>query len=331
MSKEIYPLSKMGNKETFSTVDNIISTVENFLNKNNISNKKIILGFSSGPDSCALALIINELKTKLNLEVTLAYFNHNWREEALEEEKFTKEFAEKYDFQTIIKKAPKTAQKTEEVARDLRYEFFENCAKKTKTDVVLLAHNKNDNIETLVYRVIKGTSIKGLCAIPNKRGIYYRPLLEISKSEILDFLKIKNQEYMIDLSNKDTKYKRNLIREEILPLFEKINPNYINNIEILIKNAISTREIVEKELNELKEEVFIEENLIRDKFLSKSKAQRYELLNDFLGDNLKYRNYKNIKKFDDFILENKNSKISVNKELFLEIKKNKIYYKKAKL
>ena len=195
----------------------------------------------------------------------------------------------------------------------------------------MLAHNKNDNIETLVYRVIKGTSIKGLCAIPSKRGIYYRPLLEVLKSDILEFLNIKNQEYKIDLSNKDTKYKRNLIREEILPMFEKINPNYVNNIEILIKNAISTREIVEKELNELKNEVFNGEILIQDKFLSKTKAQRYEILNDFLGDNLKYRNYKNIKKFDDFILENKHSKISVNKKLFLEIKKNKIYYKEAKL
>lgn len=324
-------MSRESEKNILSTVDNIISTVENFLNENNIKNKNIILGFSSGPDSTALALIVNELKEKLNLNITLAYFNHGWREEAKEEEFFTKEFAKKYGFNVIIKKAPKNSLKTEEIARELRYEFFENCAKKQKTDVVLLAHNKNDNIETLVYRVIKGTSIKGLCAIPSKRGIYYRPLLEVLKSDILEFLNIKNQEYKIDLSNKDTKYKRNLIREEILPMFEKINPNYVNNIEILIKNAISTREIVEKELNELKNEVFNGEILIQDKFLSKTKAQRYEILNDFLGDNLKYRNYKNIKKFDDFILENKHSKISVNKKLFLEIKKNKIYYKEAKL
>ena len=167
----------------------MIKTVENFIINEKIQNKTVVLGFSTGPDSCALALILNKLKEKYSLNIVLAYFNHGWREEAKEEEIFTKEFALQHNFNYEIKQAPKNSKKNEETARNLRYSFFEKVAKKYKTNVVFLAHNKNDNIETLIYRIIKGTSIKGLNSIPQKREIYYRPLLEIEKKEILTFLK----------------------------------------------------------------------------------------------------------------------------------------------
>jgi hypothetical protein len=100
----------------------------------------------------------------------------------------------------------------------------------------------------------------------------------------------------------------------------------MDSIENLIKNAISTREIVDNVLLELKKELISDNQVDREKYILKTQALRYEFLNDFIGDKLKYRNYKNIKKFDDFILENKNSQISVNKELYLRIKKNKIFF-----
>ena len=305
----------------------MILEVKNFLEKYNIKNKKVIVGFSAGPDSSAMAFLLSKLSVEFNLKLVLAYFNHNWRvEEAKKEEEFTKDFALKIGAEYVIEKAPNDSLKTEEMARELRYSFFERVADKFSTDVVLLAHNKNDNIETLIYRVIKGTGITGLCSIPEKRDIYYRPLLNITKSQILEYLKENNVEYKIDSSNEDVKYKRNLIRKEILPLFENVNSSYLDSIENLIKNAISTREIVDDVLKNLKVELLIDNQIIQDKYLSQSKALRYEFLNNFIGDKLKYRNYKNIKKFDDFILENKNSQISVNKELYLRIKKNRIYF-----
>ena len=300
--------------------------VKNFLEKYNIKNKKVIVGFSAGPDSCAMAFLLSKLANEFNLKLILAYFNHNWRvEEAKSEEEFTKDFALKIGSEYVIEKAPLDCSKTEETARDLRYSFFENIAKKYQSDTVILAHNKNDNIETLIYRVAKGTGTAGLCSIPQHRDIYYRPLLNISKAQILNYLIENNIEFKIDSSNENIKYKRNLIRKEILPLFEKINPIYLDSIENLIKNAISTREIVDDVLKNLELELLENGQIIQDKYLSKSMALRYEFLNRFIGDKLKYRNYKNIKKFDDFILENKNSQISVNKELYLRIKKNKIY------
>ena len=307
----------------------MILEVEQFLNKYQIQNNKAIVGFSAGPDSVTLAFILSKLAKKYNLQLILAYFNHNWRpDEAQIEQDFAKDFAKKINAEFYFEVAPSDCLKNEETARELRYHFFENAMKKFDTDIVFLAHNKNDNIETLVYRIIKGTGIKGLCSIPEKRDSYYRPMLNITKEEILKFIFENKLEYKIDSTNEDVKYKRNLIRKEILPLFNKINSNYLNNIENLIANASMTREIVQNEIEKLNLELIENNEINREKYLSKSMALRYEFLNSFLGDKLKYRNYKNIKKIDDFILENKSSQISLNRELFLKIKKNKIFYVK---
>ena len=99
----------------------MINIVRDFLNKYEIKNKPVVIAFSSGPDSCALARILNDLKSEFNIEITLAYFNHMWRNEAKMEEEFTAEFADKFNMNYIIGKAQKDIQKNEETARDLRY------------------------------------------------------------------------------------------------------------------------------------------------------------------------------------------------------------------
>ncbi len=306
----------------------MINETEKFLEKYKIKNKTVILGFSAGPDSCALALILDKLKIKYNLKIVLCYFNHNWRKEALEEETFTKEFVKEHKLKFYTEKAPSNLPKTEECARNARYEFFEKCARKYKTDVVFLAHNKNDNVETLVYRIIKGTSINGLTAIPQKREIFYRPLLKIGKKEILNFLDKNNQIYKTDSSNTDTKYKRNLIRKEILPLFEKINPKYLNSIENLIQNSINAKKIIDDKIKEVEHELIKNKTFSKTQYQALGKEIRLEIINNFIGEFLKYRNTQNLEKFDNFILNNENSKISINSDLFLKIKNDNVYIEK---
>ena len=309
----------------------MIETVKTFLKKYNIKNKSVVIGFSSGPDSCALALLISKLKEEFNLDIILAYFNHNWRKEAKEEELFTIEFANKLKAKYYIEQAPDTVKKTEETARELRYEFFERCAKKFKSNIVLLGHNKNDNIETLIYRLIKGTSIKGLTSIPENRDIYYRPLLKIEKKDILEYLKTNKIKYKIDISNEDIKYKRNLIRKNIMPQMALINQNYLNSIENLINNAINTRNILNDVISAIQNKI-IQNNAIKlDKFIELNQSIRLEILNNFLGGYLKYRNSKNLFKFDDFILNATQNKISINKDCFLIKKNNKIYIEKKSI
>ncbi len=302
--------------------------VEKFLDEFNIRNKCVILAYSAGPDSTFLLLMLNELKEKFNLKIILAYFNHGWRKEAKKEEDFTLKIAEDFGFEAVIGRALKDKKQTEETARELRYEFLEKTAKKFSTDVVFLAHNKNDNIETLLYRVFKGTSLKGLCSIPKVRGIYYRPLLSIEKKDILNYLKEKKQDYKIDSSNNDTKYKRNLIRNEILPLIEKINPNYINNIDILIKNANNSTKIIDNIIKKIENEIIADNKIKTKEFLNLDKAYRYEILNNYLKQYLKYRDYKTISKIDDFILNNLNKRTSLNNSRFIRVKKDFIFIEK---
>ena len=303
----------------------MIKILSDFLKKYNISDTKVMIAFSAGPDSCALAKLLLELKSEYNLEITLAYFNHMWRKEAELEEEFTKEFAVKNNLKYVIGKAPDALQINEETAREARYQFLYECAKNLDISVVFLAHNKNDNIETAVYRFIKGTSFKGLCAIPERRDIFYRPLLKIEKKEILDYLEKVGQNYMTDSSNSDTKYKRNYIRMNILPLFDKVNPNFINAIDNLITTSNFASVILQNTIDKVMSEIIIDNIIDRSKYLSFGKEYRYEILNAYLGNRLKFRDFKTIKKLDDFIVENPHSKTSLNKNEFLRTRKNKIF------
>lgn len=301
--------------------------IKKFLDDYDIKNKTVILGFSAGPDSCYLAYFINKLKSVYNLNPILAYFNHGWRKEAKKEEEFTKNFAKKLNFGCEIGYAPKDYKKTEEIARQYRYEFLYETANKYNCDVVLLGHNKNDNIETLLYRIIKGTSILGLKSIPKKREIFYRPMLDITKEEILDTLDKKNIAFLVDASNEDTKYKRNLIRKKIFPYLKEINPNFIENMNILIENAINSNKIIDDTLEKIKKEIIKENEIIFDKFIELENPYRLAILNDFLGDKLKYRDNKTLKKLDGLILKNE-KRSSINSDICLAIKKNKIFLEK---
>ena len=306
----------------------MLEIVKNFLIENNINNTTVQVGFSGGPDSVCLSLVLAELKEEFNLGIVLAYFNHGWRKEAKEEELFTIDFAKKYNLLYEIGIAPSDIKKTEEIARDYRYKFFEETAKKYNSKVVFLAHNKNDNIETLIYRIIKGTSIAGLCSIPKIRDIYYRPLLDVTKQEILEFLDEKKQDYRIDSSNLNQKYKRNLIRNKILPTFEEINPKYVDSINNLILNSIQAQKIIKCQIEKIKSEIFKDDKIFYEKYTKLDIELRLEILNDFIGGYLKYRNRKNLLMYDDFIMNNKHSKTSLNGDYYLRTRWKMIFIEK---
>ena len=303
----------------------MLELLDEFLAKYSIANKNVVIAFSGGPDSVVLASLIKNVADKYNLKPVLCYFNHRWRHEAFLEEEFTKNFAQKMGFQFYIERAPENSKKNEETARNLRYDFLYKCAKNFKTDAVLLAHNKNDNVETLIYRIIKGTSVSGLTSIPEHRDIFYRPMLDISKEDILNYIKENNLEYMYDSSNDCSVHARNLIRKEILPLFAKINPNYLQNISSLIENAALSRKILDKTVLDIYEQISFDSKINYDKFVKLEKEYRYEILNMILYDKLKNRDKKTILKLDNFILNNRNSKISINSNLFLIVNNDRIF------
>ena len=214
-------------------MNNLIKKVHDFLDEYELETAEspYIVAFSGGYDSMCLLHI---LKTITKHRIIAVHLNHNWRgEESLAEETKCKDFCKNIGVEFYSETLPDIVSKTETAARDARYEFFEKCAQKYNSNIVFTAHNANDNAETLIYRLAKGTSIDGLSGIAPVRDIFYRPLLKVLRAEIEAYCMENNLSPNTDSSNLNTKYKRNLIRHTIIPQLEQINQDAIIAINSL--------------------------------------------------------------------------------------------------
>ena len=175
---------------------NLTEKVKNFLVKYDLQDKTIIVGFSGGFDSMCLLDILSRIRQEeafFDMTVIAAHYNHNWRgEEALREQEICRLFAASRGFEFFTKTAPVGLKKSENEARIARYDFFEEALENFDADAVFTAHNRDDNAETVLYRVIKGTGLVGLKGISRKRDKFYRPLLDSSRMEILEYCNRNN-------------------------------------------------------------------------------------------------------------------------------------------
>ena len=214
--------------------------VENYISKGD----KVIIAFSGGCDSIFLLEMFLKIKEEYSLKIELAYLNHNLRTDSKEEEHFVKKIAKEkalflhkksLNISVIAKDKRKSI---EEIAREERYNFFEEISK--NVEKVALAHHIDDNIETFLFRLIRGTSLKGLKSIPSLREKFIRPLLKhFYKEEILNYLEENKIEYFKDYTNSLNIYTRNKIRNELIPLLEQYNPKIKRNLRDLIEEANS--------------------------------------------------------------------------------------------
>ena len=264
----------------------MIETIEKFLKKYNLLTEetKLLVAFSGGFDSCALLDSLYRLQKKHKFTLCAAHLNHGWRKESDNEENFCKNFCEARNILFISEKLLPNTPKTETAARHARYNFFEKAAHHFNTKLVLSAHTKSDNTETVIYRIAKGTGVNGLCAIKEKT-VYnsielFRPLLSLSRSDIEFYCNQNKLTPNNDLSNYDTKYKRNLIRHEILPILRKINPNIQSAINNLSENAVEEEEIVEEYLQIIKEKICDGNKIKTDKFITLSKPVKQKLIHN---------------------------------------------------
>lgn len=208
---------------------------------------KILIAFSGGPDSVFLYYFLK----KRGHELSLCYVNHNVRLDVENDIKFINEFSKKEEVPLYIKEI-KLEKFNEDIARKKRYEKLEECLKDINYDYIATGHNKNDNVETLIFRLLRGTGFDGLKGIPRKRGKIIRPILDISKEEILNYLNNNKIKYLIDYTNLENNYSRNKIRNLIFPIFKDINENFLDNISRLIQISnenIELKEKIKKELN----------------------------------------------------------------------------------
>ena len=207
--------------------------------KKYIVDKKLICGgdrvlcaLSGGGDSVALMIILNELREEFEFSLCAAHFNHGIRgAEADRDQEFSRELAKKLSvpFFTATEDIPKIAKENgeglEECARKRRYAFLFGTAEKQGCNKIATAHHATDNVETVLFHMIRGSGINGLGGIAPMRGDgVVRPLLCVSKTEVEEFLADRHQTFATDSTNTDTDMTRNFIRLKMLPLIYTINP-----------------------------------------------------------------------------------------------------------
>lgn len=193
----------------------------------------ILIAVSGGKDSMCLLHLFQRFSWK----IAVAHCNFMLRNEDSEkDEQFVKTYCNEnnipmYSIRFDTKQiAESKKQSIQETARILRYNWFEDLRIKHHFEYIATAHHANDSAETVIYNIIKGTGIKGLHGIKSKSNHIIRPLISFENNEILTYIHQNNIQYREDKSNAETKYARNFIRHEVLPLFNKININAVSTI-----------------------------------------------------------------------------------------------------
>ncbi len=209
---------------------------------------KVVVGVSGGPDSVFLLHVLTQLRHDFGLKIIVAHVNHRLRPEAKKDEDFVRHLSYQLNCpfysRSVQLKKTKDITSIEELARQARLKFFADLAQKLKTHTVALAHSQDDLAETVLMRLIRGTGLLGLGAMPPKRPLeditIIRPVLRVSRQEIESYLKKNKLSYRLDATNKSKKFFRNKIRLVLLPLLKKeFNPNIK---EVLANFSQTTRE-----------------------------------------------------------------------------------------
>lgn len=199
---------------------------------------KIVLGVSGGPDSVCLLNMFVRLQKKYALDLLIAHVNYNLRgNDSKKDEEFVRNLAGKFGLKFVLLTAKSAKKSGEETLRKIRYDFFEKIRKENGFDLIAVAHNSDDQVETFLMRVIRGAGLQGLSAMKYKNEKIIRPLLGISRKEILEFLKENKTSYRLDKTNRQNIFFRNKIRNKLLPYLEK---NFNRNIKQTISNSLES-------------------------------------------------------------------------------------------
>lgn len=264
---------------------------------------KVLCGLSGGADSVSLLLSLLELRDKLGIsEVLAVHVNHCLRgEESDRDEDYCRQLCRglSVDFRAVSCDVSGYAEKngisTEESARILRYGIFE---KYSDSHIIATAHNANDNLETVIHNLTRGSALKGICGIPPIRGNIVRPLLTVSREEIEIFLKNKNISFVTDSTNLSDDYTRNKIRHNVLPVLENINKSLVKTSVRSIDVLRLENDFIEQEVQKARKKCQLESGKFRG--LSEfHKVIRQRCLAEYLSEHSLPYDYKRLEKLDN--------------------------------
>ncbi len=260
--------------------------------------KKLLIAISGGIDSVVLTHLLNQL----NFTISLAHCNFGLRgKDSDQDELFVKQFAKKLQVPVFTKLfETKGAAKTEKLsiqmaARKLRYDWFDELTKEHKLNYIVTGHHADDNLETFLINTVRGTGLDGLTGIPKQNKNIIRPLLPFSREQIEDYAKEKKIVWREDVTNAETKYLRNKIRHDVIPILKELNPSLLTSFGQTIKNLKDSRQIVDDRIDEVHSKVVIPAhppaseagagiqkiNIKKLKELNNSRVYLYELLKDY--------------------------------------------------
>ncbi|WP_336005174.1 tRNA lysidine(34) synthetase TilS [Fusobacterium polymorphum] len=282
------------------------------------NNDIIVVGFSGGPDSVFLVEMLKKLQHFFNFKIYLVHINHLLRgEDADSDENFSFEYAKKNNLEIFIKRIPvkeiaKEIGKTlEEVGREERYKFFSEIYEKVRATKIATAHNKDDQIETFLFRLIRGTSLQGLEGIKIKNNNVIRPISEIYKKDILEYLNKNEIQYKIDKTNFENEFTRNSIRLDLIPFIEeRYNIKFKDKIFSLIKEI---RENNQNNSLNLSDYTDSENRIILEKTKFLSNFNKKNLLSLFLNKKNIEVNRNKINEISSLIKNNGTKKIDLDK------------------
>lgn len=314
-----------------------------FLRNNNLISRgdKLIVALSGGADSVFALYFFLKYKKLFDLTLIAVHINHSLRgKESDDDEQFCSDLCKKtgisfYSGKVDVKNyAAKNKLSIEEAARNLRYEKLYEFAGELNADKIVVAHNSNDNSETILLNFFKGAGIAGLSGIPVKRDKIIRPLLSLSKDEILFYLKKKNINFRFDSSNENIDFERNFIRQKIVPLIkEKINPKIDEALlknSTVIKNFYSSFQLYIKEIVEKYAEIS-DENIKLNLSVVKNYGNEIfgEILKVLFEDYLKLNfNYKNFEAISGLLGKQKGKKIQLSQKFFVIKEKDYLVFTK---
>ncbi len=256
-----------------------------------LNESKLLIAVSGGIDS----VVLTHLCHKLKLNFALVHCNFNLRsKESDRDEEFVLNLAENMDVEVFIESfdtenyADQNKVSIQMAARELRYNWFNELADQLKYDYILTAHQADDNLETFLINLSRGTGLEGLIGIPEINNKIVRPLLPFSREEIEVYAKANKFHWREDSSNASTKYLRNKLRLEVIPKLKEINPMFVQNFIKSQDFLQDSKTIIDDRIDDISEVIIKEINDAEIHFdisnileLSCPKAYLYELLNDY--------------------------------------------------
>ena len=262
--------------------ENIYKKVTDYIRENNLINEgdTIVEGISGGADSVCLLLMLEEYKKEVDFNTVAVHVHHGIRKKSADKDlKFVEKLcAEKgVELKSFRKDIPLickiTKESEEECGRRVRYELFDEVCSEHEGAKIAVAHHMNDQAETVLFRIIRGSGIKGLGGMEAKRDNIIRPLLCLKREEIEQYLEEEDQSYRNDETNKTLEYSRNYIRRKIIPKLEGVRKNAVEHIYALSGEASAINAFMEKKASELLEEASKEADR---KYITKGLTQKYK-------------------------------------------------------